>query len=350
MRKILFLTIFFLLPAAITYATWPGAICATEPRDLDSAEPQTELAKSILSRGEAESQKRWAVVDLSACYLRARPDYESGLESQNLMGTVLEVTGSERYWLKVNTPNYGGVWVNELAVARMTEDQKEAYMAEPKWICTSEYSHINKYPCEGSERISDFILADIIRQGGETSGDWISVLTASGREGWVRRSDVAPLDEWSQSRVASEGELLRVAKSFIGTPYLWGGATVKGFDCSGFVGMVYLLCGIVLPRNAREQVRCGEGVPYDFSQMRPGDLLFFGRKSSSGEILSVGHVAMYIGDGRIIHSSQLVRCNSLRPGAPDYYEREPIAVRRILGQVDCGKGVLSVAKRPFYFK
>ena len=157
---------------------------------------------------------------------------------------------------------------------------------------------------------------------------------ADGREAWVKSSDVASLDDWAASR-RPEGEILvSFAKSLLGTPYMWGGNTAKYFDCSGLVKFVYLMNGVLLPRNAREQIHLGVEVPFDFSRMLPGDLVFFGRKTSDGKIASVTHVAMYIGDGRIIHSSQLVRINSLRSGEPDSYGRTPIAVRRILGSVD----------------
>ena len=132
--------------------------------------------------------------------------------------------------------------------------------------------------------------------------------------------------------VRADGEsLLRTAWSMLGTPYLWGGCSVYGFDCSGLVKLVYMMNGIVLPRNAREQINCGVSVPYDLGSMRPGDLIFYGSKSPDGSVRSVTHVSMYIGDGRIIHSSQLVRINSIVPGGEDYYGRtDVVGVRRIL--------------------
>ena len=130
---------------------------------------------------------------------------------------------------------------------------------------------------------------------------------------------------------------------------MWGGNTVKHFDCSGLTKFVYMMNRIVLPRNAREQIYCGVEVPFDFDLMEPGDLVFFGSLGADGGYASVTHVAMYIGDGRIIHSSQLVRINSLREGLPDSYGRRPIAVRRILGHVDRGLGAVSVSEQPWYF-
>lgn len=273
----------------------------------------------------------WAVVNTSSCFLRLKPDYESSLESQCLMGTVLKVSGSERYWRKVEAPDYKDCWTNELALVRMDEAQKDAYIAAPKMICIAEYSHLYAAPASDAERISDFTMGNIVRASDGGRPGWTEVLMADGRRAWVPEEDVMQLDEWTESRSATGESLVSFARTLLGTPYMWGGISVKHFDCSGFTKFVYMMNGIVLPRNAREQIRCGVEIPFDFSRMRPGDLVFFGRLDGNGKPVSVTHVAMYIGDGRIIHSSQLVRINSLRNGLPDSYGRTPIAVRRILG-------------------
>ena len=80
------------------------------------------------------------------------------------------------------------------------------------------------------------------------------------------------------------------------------------------------------------------------SNLRPGDLVFFGRKAENGRRERVTHVAIYMGDGMIIHSSNIVRINSLIPGEKDYYagSRRMLKARRIIGTADQGKGVVSV--------
>ena len=87
--------------------------------------------------------------------------------------------------------------------------------------------------------------------------------------------------------------------------------------------------GILLPRNASQMVHCGEEVRLD--EMQRGDLVFFGTPAQDGKPRRVTHVGIYIGDGRIIHSSHLVRVNSLDPSQPDYYENahKLIAARRL---------------------
>jgi cell wall-associated NlpC family hydrolase len=93
--------------------------------------------------------------------------------------------------------------------------------------------------------------------------------------------------------------VLRTGDSYAGVKYVWGGSTPReGFDCSGFTKYVFAKSGVTLPRTAREQVRVGAGVAPDFRVLRPGDLMFF---AEPGE--SISHVAIYAGDGVILHAS-----------------------------------------------
>ncbi len=292
---------------------------------------------------------QWAVVNSSSCFMRLKPDYESGNETQALMGTVLRVKGAERYWRQVDAPDYKDVWTTEHNIAMMSEADKDAWIAAPKYICSTEYTHLFEKPSTTAQRICDFTLGDLVRRGSESRRGWVQVFLPSGRECWARAYDVTEFEEWVRTREASREALVSTARRFLGTPYMWGGASVKHFDCSGFTQFVYRQCGIVLPRNAREQIYTGEEVPYEFDRMLPGDLIFYGTPESSGKRMVVAHVAMYIGDRRIIHSSQVVRISSLTPDGDDYYGREPLAVRRILGHVDDGSGIRSVAVRPWYF-
>lgn len=311
--------------------------------------PALILLAALLCLSSAAQEKKWAVVDISSCFLRAKPDYESSNESQCLMGTVLEITGSDRYWRRVNAPDYRDVWTTELGLAMMTEAEKDAYIAEPKWICTEMYSAIYEEPSSDSQRICDFTMGDLVRKTGTVPCyGWLKVKLPSDREGWVRSTCVQDFDSWAATRRATPEGIAAFAKRFVGTPYMWGGISVKHFDCSGLAKFVYMMNGIVLKRNAREQFYTGEEVPYDFDLMQPGDLLYYGTPAKGGKPASITHVAIYIGDAHIVHSSQLVRINSLRPGDPDYYEKQLVGVRRMIGH-EGSTGIDRVSVKPWYF-
>ena len=136
-----------------------------------------------------------------------------------------------------------------------------------------------------------------------------------------RRIPESPPPSTAASRV------LRTANEYVGVPYVWGGNTPKGFDCSGFTKYVFAKYGVTLPRTSREQVRAGSGVAADFRALRPGDLMLF---AEPGEAIS--HVAIYVGNGRIIHASSSnggVGYTDLNSGG-DWFVAYFVAARRVL--------------------
>lgn len=91
-------------------------------------------------------------------------------------------------------------------------------------------------------------------------------------------------------------DLCQYAKEFIGNPYVWGGTSLtKGTDCSGFVMRVFQKYGVKLPRNSRAQANCGTTIKV--SEAKPGDLIFYGKGKT------INHVAIYIGNGQVVHAS-----------------------------------------------
>lgn len=102
---------------------------------------------------------------------------------------------------------------------------------------------------------------------------------------------------------SSKDSILSTAKVLLNTPYLWGGKTVMGIDCSGFVQLVFSLNGFKLSRDASQQAK--EGLEISFSNALEGDLFFFGKENK------ITHVGIYAGDGRIIHASGRVKINTV---------------------------------------
>jgi cell wall-associated NlpC family hydrolase len=164
---------------------------------------------------------------------------------------------------------------------------------------------------------------------------WTTVELANGRNGFVPDTLVQDIIEWNKSRKLTGENLEKTARSFLGVHYLWGGMSVKGMDCSGFVKTVFHLNGVELNRDARQQAQ--QGAPIDpgenFQNLKKGDLLFFGRKAAAKRREHITHVALYLENRLYIHSSKRVRFSSFDPSS-DYYE-EPllkrfVCARRIL--------------------
>ena len=339
------------------------------------------LAFSIPSFAQ-ESQKKWAVVELSANLMREAPDYTAELGDQALMGTVVEVLDKSGYWVKIKSPEPYKAWVNEMGLVPVDGKELQDYLEAPKYICTASFSHIYEEPSADSRIVSDFVLGDIVRimysakarQDGQGDGDregravlkkrFAGVIMPSGKTGYVPAKDVAVFRKWAKDRkemMSDESsfrrDLLATGNRFLGVPYMWGGTSIKNVDCSGFARSVYFANGVLLPRNASQQAKVGEDVgifkdngDVDWSGLLPGDLLFWGKAATDSTKEKVTHVGMYIGGDKFIHSAQVVRINSLDSTAPDFYDRKPVRARRVVGHVDeAGSGIVSTFSSPFYF-
>ena len=329
-----------------------------------------------------ETSKKWGVVEFSANIMREAPDYAAELGDQALMGTVAKILDRSGYWTKIRTPEPYTAWVNEMGLVPMDEAGLQDYLEAPKYICTAAFSHIFEEPSTDSRIVSDLVLGDIVRimysVKTHTSGHlkgydegravlrkrFVGVVLPSGKTGYVPSEDVAVFYKWAKDRkdrTADESDfrkdLVATGYRFLGVPYLWGGTSIKNVDCSGFTRSVYFANGVLLPRNASQQARVGEDVgifkesgKVDWSGLLPGDLLFWGKAATDSTKERITHVGMYIGDGRFIHSSQVVRINSLDSSAPDFYSRRPVRASRILGHIDApASGIVSTFRSPFYF-
>lgn len=119
------------------------------------------------------------------------------------------------------------------------------------------------------------------------------------------------------------GAVVRTARQYLGTPYRYGGASPRGFDCSGFTMYVYRQTGVVLPRAVRDQYRTGRQVAA--RRLRPGDLVFF---NTRGKRLS--HVGIYVGDDRFIHAPRTGKRVSYASLSKPYWRRHYVGAVSLL--------------------
>ena len=156
-----------------------------------------------------------------------------------------------------------------------------------------------------SEVLASVDTGTIVTVNGLVDG-WYSVTCQYGTEGYIR-SDFLDLVESAETRClptsANGSSIVDFAKQFKGTPYVWGGSSPRGFDCSGFTMYVYGQYGYSLPHTATGQWKSGIGTRiYSISELQPGDLVFFCDPSrSNGKACS--HAGIYIGGGQHIHAS-----------------------------------------------
>lgn len=255
-----------------------------------------------------------AIVNAPICPLMSEPNSHCELADEALFGMVVEVIEetTPSYW-KVRTPyRYEGY-----APARCLipgEEGARVWEALPKRIILHKnFADVMTYPKVQSWPITTLPLGAVVAPTGEPENGWQPVALPNGSPGYVRLSLLDPYYEKPVDLPETQlrQRLVDTALLYARTPYRWGGKTPLGIDCSGLVSMAYLLNGIAIYRDAhiREDFPIR---PIDPKDRKPGDLLFF-----------PGHVAMYMGHGRYIHStgqagSDGVVINSLDPNAPDY--------------------------------
>ena len=328
------------------------------------------LAAEAQEKNTAEQEKRMAVVELSTIYMRQAPDYESALETQELMGTVVEIVGEKGYWREIVSPQPYKAWATEKGLVEMSAEDLKAYEEAPKVMFTGLYGHVYMEPSFKAATLCDLVGGDVLRHEGK-KGRWTEVMLPSGHKGYIP-TDELQLHYGFRSIAQGEGSaesirpetteaIIAHAEKLLGVPYLWGGMSAKGVDCSGLVRISYIMNGIVLPRNASQQINCGDKVKMEIDtdywnetqrigkqpktyttacgnkvtwsddfrkemlrrtkNLERGDLVFFGTPATEpGKKPRISHVGIYLGDGKIIHSSHMVRINSLIPGDEDYYE------------------------------
>jgi hypothetical protein len=143
----------------------------------------------------------------------------------------------------------------------------------------------------------------------------------------------------------SVASIISTANRYEGIRYSYGGASpTRGFDCSGFVQYVFARHGVALPRTSRQIAKLGEPVPLNRDDLREGDLLFF-----AGNGTRIDHVAIYLGDDHIIHSTASgggVRIESLTSARGEWFDRRMVAARRLVGGQAADRWVDEVEERP----
>ena len=255
-----------------------------------------------------------AIVNVPICAMYDQPTRESTIVDEALYGMVVEILDEViPGWLQIRTHyRYEGIVCDEDLL--LDDEAVEFWEAQEKKVV------LNKNFCDvlSEPKVQGWIretlpLGSLVSPMGEPENGWQEVMLCDGRTGYV----MAPiLGEYHTEPVSRDEESLRsalvnAAMRYRNTHYRWGGKSPNGIDCSGLCSMAYLLCGIIIYRDASIK----EGFPLhdiSFEQIKPGDLLFF-----------PGHVAMYLGENRYCHSTAKgngFTINSLDPQAADYRE------------------------------
>ncbi len=157
--------------------------------------------------------------------------------------------------------------------------------------CAVEVAAVRREPRDDAEQVTQALLGEPLHVEQRILG-WARVVTAYDYPGWVR--DEAIEEGKGELPAAAAGTPVEVARSYLGTRYLWGGLTEQGIDCSGLVHMAYRQLGRLVPRDADQQEDAGNEVV----EPEAGDLVTYGEPNAAAD-----HIAFWLGDGRILHST-----------------------------------------------
>jgi len=247
------------------------------------------------------------------------------VQTQALYGTMVEILEEVGDWIKVAIPDqasrkevrgYPG-WIPRLQLKDNNEytDALEqglwAVVSRPK-------AKLYKNREESGIMLSFLTRLPVLSQEDVS----ITVATPDGPQ-MLKTSDVTVTDGSERKDERTGLRILEAGKTFLGLPYLWGGMSAFGYDCSGFAHSMHRSQGILIPRDASEQARCGKEIaPEDLA---PGDLLFFAHEEGRGAIY---HVSIYAGGGMMIHSPETIKSIEIIPLCGYKYEKEHCISRR----------------------
>ena len=203
--------------------------------------------------------------------------------TQLLFGEIIELMETDRQWRKVKSysDQYEG-WIDEKLILPLTEKELKKWMDRQTLLFYSQYRL--------STKTGDLLL---------TKGCFIPDVEANAT---VHIGN----EEYQLLDVPCDipNDIQAIAKSYLNAPYLWGGKTLFGIDCSGFTQLVYRFLSISLPRDAYQQAE--DGVEIQLNDTQPGDLAFF--DNEGGKII---HVGIVLDDQQIIHAHGQVRIDKL---------------------------------------
>ncbi len=267
------------------------------------------------------------IVDATGLRLRAAPDTNAEVINSAYQDDVVVVLADYGEWYQVIYNLDVGYMYKEYVIFKAVEN---ADLGEATVNCP--LVNLRAKPDSGAEQLTQLEEGETVHIIGLNNG-WYKVdyITVYGWTTGYIRSDLLDLTEvppyntdYSYQQSIAQ-ELVNYSMNFLGVPYIWGGETPNGFDCSGFTQYVFEAYGYDLDRVAQDQMY-NNGTEVSKSDLMVGDLVFFGGTYVSNE--TVTHVGIYIGNGQFIHAaSGGVKITNL---SHDYYAARYVGARRII--------------------
>jgi cell wall-associated NlpC family hydrolase len=263
------------------------------------------LTLAAASAAAAEGTARQAVVLSGVENMYSGPDPDKDVVSQALLGQVVGILETRDGFARIETPDRYTGWVAARGLFEYPDAKAPRYaargpVAEVTSLMANLYRDADVTTARPKAQAPLGTRLEVVKPAEDPQKRWVTVRLPSGENAFVQSGDVRLGEAEAPRARGSEADLVATARRFSGVPYLWGGMSVQGIDCSGLTSRVYAVNGIALPRDADMQFDDPRARPVERADLRPGDLVFFGQKK-------ITHVGIYAGEGRFINATTHAR-------------------------------------------
>lgn len=239
---------------------------------------------------KGKMNKRLVLTTIANIYREA--SFTSEMITQAVMWEQLEVLDSHLNWLKIRQwDSYEG-WIHKF----YTTDY--FYTNHPKFIVENRREYLYSSPNRKGEISGEVVFGTELPKILEDKNNWFQVLLPNQSVVWIQIE--------KQTKQSTREQIALNSKKMLGLPYLWGGKFSLGFDCSGFVQTIFKNSGILLHRDSNQQLKTSDLTDIQFELAQKGDLVFF------AENKDINHIAIVLGNGKIIHASGEVKIELLK--------------------------------------
>ncbi len=246
------------------------------------------------SSGQTAVPDRVVVVPVANMYSAATEN--SDVVSQAIIGSNVVTLEVRDNWARVRTADQYSGWMAGDTLRKLGESgayAKSGSVVQVEALFANLYGVTDVTSRKPVLTVPFETRLEVVAEGKGDDAGWLQVRLPDQRTAWIQNGDVN-----RDPQPLTIAQSIDLAKRFLGLPYLWGGRSSYGYDCSGFTQMLVRSRGFNMPRDADLQAAWDGVVAVDRKDLRPGDLLFFGQAADK-----ITHTGLYIGEGQFIHTT-----------------------------------------------